>query len=229
MNNVLAINGSPKMAKGRTAMVLTPFLDELEKQGANINLLYASRLKIKPCNCGRLYCWNNTPGHCIHKDEMEQVIPLLKQANILVFATPVYIPLPGEMQMFINRMTPLLDPQLEFIKGRTRIRFREDVQIDNIVLVATGGWWEKGNCDIVTQIIEHIASISQIPFGGAIIRPHAYMMKKDEQLTEDGKAVVQSIRKAAHELLETGEMTSNILEQISRPLISSDSYFNRGN
>ncbi len=227
MLNVFAINGSPNMAKGMTALILKPFLDELEIQGATIDLFYTSRLQLKPCNCGQLYCWNDSPGECIHKDAMEQIFPIIKQANLLIFATPVYTPLPGEMQNFLNRLTPLLDPHIEFRNGRTGVQFREDVQIDKVVLLATGGWWEKENLDRVKHIIEELAAVANVSFGGAILRPHAHTMMKDGQLTEGGGAVIQSIRQAANELVETGEISAETLNQISQPLISREAYLHR--
>ena len=227
MLNVVAINGSPNMAKGRTAMILHPFLDELENQDANIDLFYTSRLQIKPCNCGRLHCWNDSPGECIHHDAMQELYPKLKRANLLILATPVYIPVPGDLQNFINRLTPLLKPQIEFRKGRTRARLREDVQFNKVVLVASGGWWEKENFDTVIRIVEEFAAVASITFAGAIIRPHSQFMLKDDQLTEGGQEVVQAIRSAADELMESGEIRQETLEEIRQPLISKEAYFHR--
>jgi len=227
MLNVVAVNGSPNMEKGRTAMILEPFLQELEYLGANIQLFYANRLKIKPCSCGRLYCWNEKPGKCILQDSMQELYPKLKNANLLVLATPIYIPLPGDMQNFINRLTPLLNPEISFHQGRTRARLRDDVLIDKVVLVASGGWWEKENFDTVIRIVEEFAAVASLTFGGAIIRPHSQWMKKDGQLTKNAQAIIQAIRLAAHELVESGEIRAETLDKISHPLISREAYFHR--
>ena len=106
MLNVIAINGSPRQAKGNTALILEPFLQGLEDRGANIQLFYASRLKVKPCTCGELACWYRTPGECVLKDAMQELYPQLKQAHILVIASPIYLPMPGDMQNIINRLIP---------------------------------------------------------------------------------------------------------------------------
>ena len=81
---------------------------------------------------------------------------------------PVYIPLPGAMQNVINRLCPLIEPRLEFRQGRTRARFRDDVNIRKIVLVSTGGWWEKENFDTVVRIVEELAEAASVEFGGSI-------------------------------------------------------------
>lgn len=127
------------MEEGRTAKILTPFLEGMEKAGATVELFFARRLNVKPCD-GEFYCWNKKPGECYIKDSMQSLYPKLREADILVLATPVYVPLPGEMQNIINRMVSLMDPVLKQIEGRTRARFRTDVKISKFVLVSSSGW-----------------------------------------------------------------------------------------
>ncbi len=93
----------------------------------------------------RFDCWYKTVGQCIFKDDMQILYPKFRDADILVLAIPVYIPLPGEMQNLINRLCPIIEPAFEFCRGRTRVRFSQEVRISKIVLVSTCGWWEMGN------------------------------------------------------------------------------------
>jgi hypothetical protein len=44
-------------------------------------------------------------------------------------------------------------------------------------------------------------------------------MKVDDKITEDGKAVLDAVRKAGSELVRQGRMTQETLAAISRPLI----------
>lgn len=220
MSKVVAINGSPRMERGHTAMVLNPFIDGIMDAESRVELFYASRLKVKPCACGNMYCWTEMPGECCIKDEMQVLYPRLREADILVLATPVYIPLPGGIQNIINRLCPLIDPVLEFRKGRTRAKFRKDVRIRAIALVSTGGWWEKGNFGTVVRIVKEVAEDTSVKFGGAVLRPHAYAMKRDGELTQDGRSVLAAVRRAGYELVKDGVMRQETLEEISRPLIS---------
>ena len=229
MSKAVAINGSPRMEKGNTAMVLTPFIQGMMDAGSDVELLYASRLKVKPCTCGEMYCWNEMPGECCIKDDMQLLYPKLREADILVVATPVYIPLPGDMQNIINRLCPLLDSFLEFREGRTRARFRKDVGIRKIVLVSTGGWWEKANFGTVVRITEELAKDASVEFAGAVLRPHAHLMKEKGELTQDGEAVLNAVRRAGYELVKEGVMTKETLETISRPLISQEDLWRRYN
>ncbi len=84
MIKAVAINGSPRMERGSTAMILNPFIDGMTDAGSHVELFYASRLKVKPCACGTMYCWTQMPGECCIKDEMQVLYPELKDADILV-------------------------------------------------------------------------------------------------------------------------------------------------
>lgn len=227
MSKAVAINGSPRMEQGNTAMILDPFIQGMTDAGSDVELLYASRLKVKPCACGKMYCWREMPGECCIKDKMELLYPKLREAAILILATPVYIPLPGDMQNIINRLCPLLDPVLEFHEGRTRARFRQEVAIQRIVLVATGGWWEKANFGTVVRIVEELAENAGAKFAGAVLRPHASLMRQEGELTQDGTAVLNAVRKAGYELTKEGVVTEKTLEEISRPLISQEGFWRR--
>jgi multimeric flavodoxin WrbA len=222
MVKAVAINGSPRLGKGNTAMLLAPFIEGMEEAGAQVELHYASRLKVKPCSCSSMNCWYSSPGECTIKDDMQLLYPSLRQAEILVLATPVYIPLPGAMQDVINRLCPLVEPYLEFRQGRTRARRRPEVGLKKIALVSTGGWWEKENMGTVVRIAKELAEDISVEFAGAVIRPHAFLMKKDGSLTKEGQAIVGAACRAGRQLVEDGRMKSETLEAVSHPLISEE-------
>ena len=46
MTRIVAINGSAKMEKGNTALVLAPFLDGIREAEASVELFYAKRLDV---------------------------------------------------------------------------------------------------------------------------------------------------------------------------------------
>ncbi len=229
MLKVAAINGSPRTDRGHTATVLASFLEGMEGAGAEVELFYASRLKVKPCACGEMYCWYRKPGECCIQDDMQTLYPKLSDADILVLATPVYIPLPGEMQNVINRLCPLGEPYLETREGRTRARLREHVRIRKIALVSTGGWWEKENMGTVVRIAQEFAEDMSVEFAGAVLRPHASLMQVQRELTTDGQAILEAVRVAGHDLIQEGRIAPETLETIARPLISQEELRHRYN
>jgi multimeric flavodoxin WrbA len=114
---------APNMDKGSTAKILGPFLDGVREAGASVELFYAKQLDVKPCT-GEGHCWREKPGQCYIDDDMQSLYPRLRDSDIPVFATPVYAPLPGEIQNLFNRLTPLGYVVPANRNGRTRYRFR---------------------------------------------------------------------------------------------------------
>ncbi|MHA1965668.1 MAG: flavodoxin family protein [Candidatus Thorarchaeota archaeon] len=215
MTRVFAINGSARMEKGNTEKVLTAFLEGMKEANASVETVFTKRLKIRPCT-GSFHCWYTKVGECIHSDDMDTLFPKLREADILVLATPVYLPLPGGMQNFLNRLMPIVEPVLEFREGRTRAKFHDDVKISKIVLVSAGGWWEKGNFDKVVRIAEDVAEGVAVEFSGALLRPHAFLMNENK---EKRKEVLSAAKSAGVQLIREGKMSPDTLETISQPLI----------
>ena len=219
MTAVLVINGSPRKDKGNTARVLSPFLDGARKAGARVELLYAKGLHVKPCT-GEFHCWNKKPGQCYIEDDMQMLYPKLRQADILVLATPVYIPLPGEMQNLINRLCPIFEPILRWRDNRTRAKLHDDVNIRKIVLVSASGWWEMGNFGTLVHIVEELAKDLDVEFA-AVLRPHAYLMEEDSKKTRE---VNNALKRAGEELVKKGRIPKKLLNVISQPLVSEEEY-----
>ena len=61
-------------------------------------------------------------------------------------------------------------------------------------------------------------------FAGAVLRPHATLLKRQGELTEDGQAVLKETRKAGYDLVNKGGIDPQTLEAIARPLISQKAY-----
>ena len=209
------------MEKGRTTSILTPFIEGLKKGGASVQHHYLQKMKIRPC-IGELKCWRETPGECFYRDDMHELYESLREADVLVIATPVYVPLPGAMQEFLNRMVPLLQPSLELRGGRTRAKMRENVNLSKFILISTCGWWELANFNRTIQIVEEFAATSSIEYAGAILRPHARMML---QLPEEAQKIFDAATEAGYQFATSGKLVPDILQTISKQLITEEDYW----
>jgi multimeric flavodoxin WrbA len=220
MGTSVAVYFSSSPEAGNTARLLKAFLAGLERGGDETKLFDVKEIQPSPCT-GELHCWFKDPGNCYIQDTMQDLYPVLRQADTLILATPVYIPLPGEMQNLLNRLCPLVDPELETRDGRTRGKMRADVNISRIALVATSGWWEVENMDTVVRIVREVAEDASVPFVGPVLRPHAGMA-----LSSQGKPgeILQAAEQAGFELASTGEIKAETLSAVSRPLIGQEEY-----
>ena len=197
-------------------MILKPFMNGMEQAGAQVNLLYAKQLDVHPC-IGDFSCWYKNPGKCHINDIMQSVYPKLKEADVLVLGIPVYFPLPGAMQNFLNRLMPLANPILKYRNGHTQIRFHDDVKIKKIILVSVCGWWEKGNFDTITRIAEEICQKVSIDFSGSVLRPHADLLSEEK---DKAKEIFEALRKVGFSLIKDGVLPESLLEIVAQPLIS---------
>jgi len=205
--------------------MLTAFLEGMKEAHAKVETVYAKRLKIRPCT-GSFHCWYTKVGECIHSDDMDSLLPKLREADVLILATPVFLPLPSGIQNFLNRLMPIIEPVLEFREGRTHAKFHDNVKISKIVLISVGGWWEIGNFDKVVRIAEDVAKGVDVEFSGAILRPHASLMNENK---EKGEAVLRATKSAGFQLVREGKISSDTLETISQPLISEIEFRERYN
>ena len=99
---VLALNGSPRTKKSSTYHMLKPFLEGMEAGGAETEVVHLRKLKIKHC-IGCYTCWMRTPGVCVHKDDMAEVLEKFNQADLVIFGTPLYVfTMSGIMKDFID-------------------------------------------------------------------------------------------------------------------------------
>ena len=99
--NILIINGSPH-TKGTTALLRDKFQKGAASAGHNITTFHACKEELHPC-IGCDYC-RTTENGCIYKDGMETLNPLLKNADCVVFVTPLYyFGMSSQMKMVIDR------------------------------------------------------------------------------------------------------------------------------
>ena len=116
---ILAFNGSPRMENGATDVLLDKFLEGARAAGAQTEKIYLKRKKINNCiSC--FTCWTKTPGTCVSKDDMPEILEKLRAADLWVFATPLYCDtMTSYTKTLIERMLPFLMPFMEEQDGRT--------------------------------------------------------------------------------------------------------------
>jgi len=221
---VLAINGSPHKLKGNTALVLDPFLEGLRDAGAEVELLYTRDLRINPC-LGCFGCWIKTPGKCVQQDDMADLLPRLRQADVWVLATPLYFDGPsGPLKNVMDRMTSFLRLAAEVRDGRSRHLVDAGVRGGKVALVSNCGLWEISNFDpLVAQVkgfCQHVAR----EFAGALLRPHGQTLR--DLLKQGGPVedVLEAATEAGRELVRDGRISDESLRAVGRPLVSLDEY-----
>ena len=100
---VLILQGSPR-ANGNTAWMAEEFKKAAEAAGHEVTLVNVAKKKIAGCLACE-YCHNKGIGACIQKDDMQELYPLMAEAEALVLAGPIYyFTLSAQIQLPIQRM-----------------------------------------------------------------------------------------------------------------------------
>ena len=104
--------GSIHKKQGNTYVIIDEFAKGAQSAGAEVETVLLAEKEIKPC-IACMKCWTKTPGKCVQKDDMNELIEKFAASDIVVMATPVYIHnVTGIMKTFLDRMTPVIDPHM---------------------------------------------------------------------------------------------------------------------
>ena len=101
---ILGLQGSPRN-KGNTGILLSAFMEEAKRLGAITHIVDVAGEGVTPClGCG--VC--EKKGYCPIDDNMQEIYFLLRRADIIVMATPIYFYGPtAQLKALIDRTQAL--------------------------------------------------------------------------------------------------------------------------
>lgn len=103
MKNVVIISSTPRV-NGNSEILANEFARGAKDAGHCVEVVYLRDYNLKYCN-GCYAC--EKIGKCIHNDGMNALGEKLLNANVIVFATPVYFySMSGQLKVFIDRLVP---------------------------------------------------------------------------------------------------------------------------
>lgn len=219
---IFAVNGSPRMKKGITHILLENFLEGARSAGATTETVFLQKQKIKYC-LGCLDCWVKTPGVCVHNDDMKQLIEKMDCADCLVLGTPVYVDgMTAQTKTFLDRMMPLVDPHFENVDGHYRHPSRSGRPMPSVVLVSVCGFYERDNFDGLIDHLTRICRNMQSRFVGAVVRPSSYILNLDSILARQIEEIKSAARRAGKELVEEGTLSPQVLDDVARDYLPKE-------
>jgi len=101
MKKVLIISASPRK-DGNSDLLAQAFAKGAKEAGNEVTTVRLAEKKINYC-LACYYCADHN-GHCIQKDDAEAIVNQMKEADVIVFATPTYFySMAGQLKVFIDR------------------------------------------------------------------------------------------------------------------------------
>ncbi len=224
--NVLVINASPRARQGYTEFYLEPFLKGLGRTGAAIETVYLAEQRINRCR-GCWFCWLSGTGNCVFKDkdDFEDIYQLYENADLIVFAFPLYIDgIPSLLKDFLERTVCHYHPYM--IQGPCRTRHpRRKKKKQAVVVFSVSGFPEPDNFTAVRGHFRQITHNSHQPIVAEIYRPAGMYLYNNPLLYRELNEVMDALEMAGEEVGRYGKLSRKTLKIIQE--IDSISNFRR--
>jgi multimeric flavodoxin WrbA len=164
---VLILCGSPR-PKGNTNTLAGWFAQGAADAGAEVETIDAAQLehKVNGCTCC-MACQKSDAFECVYDDEVSAALRTAADADVLVFATPIYCFGPtAQIKLLLDRN------YCAFKFDQDTGAFEYGWKKAPIVLLATGaGPYEEG-LDLTEAMFSKLANFIGVPFEAMTI-PHA--------------------------------------------------------
>lgn len=99
---IAIFNGSPKAQN--TVALVDAFAEGAKEAGHEVEVYHVGKMKIAGC-LGCEYCHTKGEGSCVQKDDLEKILPAYKEADMIVFASPIYyFTMTAQMEAAIQRV-----------------------------------------------------------------------------------------------------------------------------
>ncbi|NDV27538.1 flavodoxin family protein [Desulfovibrio sp. JC010] len=142
---VLSILGSPRK-KGTSSRIAKSFTTVAEQNGAEVQEFYLNGMNYKGCQgCEKCH---SKDDKCILKDDLTPVLDGMREADIIVYSTPVYyLDVSGQFKTFLDRTWSHIDYQPE----KTNPYISRLPEGKTVIFVVTQADVEENQRDVVER------------------------------------------------------------------------------
>ena len=228
---VLAFNGSPRKEKGVTDRILQHFMKGAQEGGAETETIYIAEKKINYCT-GCFNCWVVHPGRCIHKDDMPEILSKITEADMLVYASPVYVDgVTAQMKTLMDRNITFVQPFIETHDGHMRHPKREENgKQRSMLLISTCGVGEMDNFDPIIRHVKAASKNMRASFIGALVRPMGPVLETLELMSPDVvQPVYEAFRKAGLMSVTQGVIDEEVQKAASQRVMADKDFMEFAN
>lgn len=225
---ILILNGSPKGRRGVTYSLLTRFEQGMKNAGAITEIIHLVEMNIRQC-LGCLHCWNSQDGKCVHQDDMDKILPKMRDADLMVIESPVYYNnVTSILKIFLERCMPL--NSRDFCIDETGVYQHQcRYKMPPIVMFSSCGLPDRTNFDIISFYGKLLAKHWNTSVAGEVYRSESYLFEFSMPnikilLADYNKRLVL----AGEELARNGFLSEDTTRKLNRALIDSDIYVHTG-
>jgi len=227
IKKIVVFDGGPRNTKfSKTTFMVKNFCRGAKSAGAEIEYIKLKDMEINPCT-GCYTCWTKTPGECIFKDDMTDLLLKSRKADLVVFASPLYVyNVTGIMKNFLDRNVPNLKPYMLIENGITRhpYRYPEERQQGFVVFSAAGFPEVDHNFDGLKGMFRCLHNHSaQTSIMGEFYMPGAELIAQPVY-GERRMRVEQACRNAGVQIVREGKIDIAFMETVSNVEMSKKKF-----
>jgi len=234
---ITVINGSPKGKDSNTNIMVTAFLKGAQRAGATTVNIFLAEKEIKHCQ-GCFSCWFATPGQCIIKDDMSEIIAQGEGTDILVLATPLkYANLSSMLKVFIDRMLVLCNPYFQITPGGIRhpkktvaAEAQSSFYRAKLALMANGALSTRDHFQVISQWINKLAFYNHTEVIGEIYAHQGLLLNTQEkELRPVIDNYLQLLEQAGQEFVTMNRLSDETAKSLEQNFIPNDFYVEQVN
>lgn len=202
IKKVLVVSASSRGREGTTQLLTEHFIKGAERGGAKVETLVLSEMKIESCT-GCFSCWIHN-NRCVHhhKDDMKLFLEKFAEADLLVWATPIYsfhcTPL---MKNVLDRLFVLLDPHIVLTeKGQERHPMRVKRVPHQMLLACTGysDFHSFGPLRMTLKMVEERLGMKML---AELLRPGSLSFLTDNMINKRMLDALTALERAGEEVV----------------------------
>jgi len=222
---ITVFNGAMRGRKSITNMMVQAFLQGAGQAGADVEDVILVEKKINHC-LGCLKCWIKTPGKCIQKDDMAELIEKYMASDLVLIASPLYVDnVTGLTKDFIDRLVPISDPHFELDEnGESRHRNTAE-NYPGIMVMSNCGYPEQSSFQVVRLLFRRIARNLNGRFVAEIYRGCGGIFGvKDPAVAPIVNEYLELLGKAGAEIARDMKLSEQTIAALEQQLVPTDVY-----
>lgn len=222
---ITAFNGSPKGDRSNTHVMVASFLEGAREAGAETKNIFLVTKNIKHC-MGCFTCWTKTPGRCVIKDDMAELIDTYMGSDIVVLATPLYVDhVTGIMKDFMDRKIPVVCPQFETSATGETVHVKRFKKYPSLIFMSNCGFPKQDQFALLRLYCERMRQNNKADILAEIYRSQGELLRED--LPERANVIARyrdTLKKAGQEIVRNKCLAEETRKSLNEPLIPEEEY-----